>query len=314
MITVVVLNPAVDKTFFIDNFNAGGNYRVKCGNIVKSAGGKGINVSRVASILGEKVCAIGFKAGNSGDWLESQLADLGVDTCFIAVEGESRTTVNIIDRSQKTETEVIESGPLVKGIELDKFFDVYKQLLYKTKVLVCTGGLSEGVPEDIYKKLIDMARPFGIKSILDAGNEALREGIKAKPALVKPNLRELSEYTGKEIKSTDDALHSCRHMLSEGAGIVVASLGKEGALLAVNDVILHSEPPRLETVNAIGSGDSMVAGFAVSILRDYPLAEAFRLGMACAAANTRFMEVGLISSQLVDKYSKEITITDYSSK
>jgi len=62
MITTISLSPAVDKIIFIDNFEAGKLFRVQ--NAIKSAGGKGINVARVASILGEKVAAIGFKAAS----------------------------------------------------------------------------------------------------------------------------------------------------------------------------------------------------------------------------------------------------------
>jgi 1-phosphofructokinase/tagatose 6-phosphate kinase len=308
MITVVVLNPAVDKTFFVSNFYAGGHYRIKNENIVKSAGGKGINVSRVAAILGEKVTAVGFKAGDTGEWLESQLSCLGVDTRFITVGGQSRTTINIIDKSSGTETEVIEKGPEIQGFELDKFLDAFKQTIHNTRVLVCTGGLPEGIPADIYRTLIEIARPYGIKTILDASNEVLKEGIKAQPDLVKPNLRELSKYTGRELKSTEDILQSCRNMIDQGARIVVASLGREGALMVTGDTVLHSKPPEVEAVNAIGSGDSMIAGFAASMLRGYPLTEAFKLGMACGVANTQFMEVGLIDSELVEKYAQRITV------
>lgn len=309
MITVVVLNPAVDKTFFVSNFNAGGHYRIRNENIVKSAGGKGINVSRVAAILGEKVTAVGFKAGDTGNWLESQLACTGVGTGFITVEGESRTTINIIDKSSRTETEVIEKGPKIQGFQLDKFMDAFKNIIKKTKVLVCTGGLPEGIPDNIYRTLIDLAKPYGIKTILDASNEVLKEGIKAGPDLVKPNLRELSKYTGRELKSMDDILGSCRKIVNEGARIAVASLGKDGALLVTADTVLHSKPPKVDAVNAIGSGDSMIAGFAASILRGYPLTEALKLGMACGTANTQFMEVGLISRQLVEKYTHEIDVS-----
>ena len=112
MITAVVLSPAIDKIYFIDNFRSGGLFRVN--SVIKSAGGKGINVARVSSILGEKVKAIGFKAGDSGEWLESKLTDIGVETRFIHVDGESRTNNNIVDRSRNMETEILESGPNIQ--------------------------------------------------------------------------------------------------------------------------------------------------------------------------------------------------------
>jgi 1-phosphofructokinase/tagatose 6-phosphate kinase len=307
MITVIALNPAVDKTFFIDGFEAGRHYRVRK-NIVKSAGGKGINVSRVASILGEKVTAVGFKAGETGRWLESELQTMGADVKFIPVEGESRTTINIIDKSSNLETEVIEPGPFVNEHDLDRFMDIYKKLLQNTKILICTGGLPEGVPSDIYRVLIEMAKPFGIITILDAANDVLSEGIKAKPHLVKPNLRELLDYTGKELNGIDDIMNSCRHIVAEGVRTTVASLGGDGALLAENDLCLYSRAPVVEAVNTIGCGDSMIAGFAVGFRRGYTMEESLKLAMACAVSNTQFMEVGLVSMEMVGKYMEEISI------
>jgi len=45
MITSVALNPAVDKIYFVDNFEPGRMYRVR--QMVKTAGGKGVNVARL---------------------------------------------------------------------------------------------------------------------------------------------------------------------------------------------------------------------------------------------------------------------------
>lgn len=307
MITVVALNPAVDKTFFIDGFEAGGHYRVR-GNIVKSAGGKGINVSRVASILGEKVTTVGFRAGETGRWLESELKSMGTDVKLINVEGESRTTINIIDKSRKLETEVIEPGPFISGHDFDGFLDIYKKLLHKTKILICTGGLPEGIPSNIYRTLIEMAKPFGIITLLDAVDDVLAEGIKAKPSMIKPNLRELLDYTGKELDSIDDIMNSCRNIESEGVGTTVASLGREGALLVGNNLCLYSKAPVVDAVNTIGCGDSMIAGFAVGYLRGYTISESLKLAMACAVSNTQFMEVGMVSLEMVAKYMNQINI------
>lgn len=306
MITSIVLNPAVDKIYFVDGFEPGKLYRV--GNVVKSAGGKGINVARVASILGEDVSTIGFKGGETGDWLEAKLRELHVNTEFIPVESDSRTNNNIIDRVNRTETEVLETGPLITSADVAVFLELYKNKLKQTKILVCSGGLPNGIPADFYRTLIEMARPYAIKVILDASNEVLEEGIKAKPYMVKPNLRELSEYVDRQLSGVEDVIGACEDILSMGVDIVVASLGKDGAVLAAKDMILHAKVPEVDAVNTIGSGDSMVAGFAAALTRGYPPEEMFKLGMACATVNTLFMEIGYIEKDLVEKYKNLIDI------
>lgn len=306
MITALSLSPAVDKIYFVDNFKAGNLHRVR--NTVKSAGGKGINVARVSSILGEKVTSLGFKAGDTGEWLEAQLRKLGVKTGFIDVEGESRTNNNIIDRLNNTETEVLEIGPCIKQEDVERFLVTYKTILSKTKVLVCSGGLPEGVPVDFYKTLIEIARPYNVKVILDTSNDILVEGIKACPYMIKPNLRELSRYMDKQLDSIDDIVEACRYINNQGVELVLASLGKDGALLVSNDMVLHAQVPQIEAINTIGSGDSTVAGCAVGILRGCTHEQMLRLGMACAVANTQFVEIGVVSTELVNKFSKEIII------
>lgn len=306
MITTLSLSPAVDKIYFVDGFETGKLYRVR--EIVKSAGGKGINVSRVASLLGERVTSIGFKAGDTGEWLEAQLKASGVHAEFIEVPGESRTNNNIIDRLNNAETEVLEIGPYISEDYLSRFLEVFKRVLVNTKVLVCSGGMPEGVPADFYRKLIDIAKQHGVKTVLDTSNEMLEEGIKAKPDIVKPNKRELSKYVSRQLNGINEIIEACRCIISDGVKIVTASLGGEGAILVTEDSALYAKPPEVDVVNTIGSGDSMVAGLAAGMARGYSLEEMFRLGMASAVANTQFREIGVVNGELVEKYLKEIKI------
>ncbi|NLD46056.1 MAG: 1-phosphofructokinase family hexose kinase, partial [Clostridiaceae bacterium] len=202
MITTIVLNPAVDKIYFVDNFEAGGLYRID--DTLISAGGKGINVARVARILGESVAALGFKAGQTGTWLENQLLMLGVETDLIEVEGESRTNNNIIDRTRNTETEVLEVGPSIFPENLDRFIEIYERKLKTSDLVILSGGLPQRVSCDIYRTMIEIARPYGVKTILDASGEVLRLGMEARPYMIKPNLRELCTLVNRELKDIGD--------------------------------------------------------------------------------------------------------------
>jgi len=308
MITTVVLNPAVDKIYFADNFHAGGLFRIK--ETITSAGGKGINVSRVIRALGEEVLAIGFKGGHTGEWLVEQLRELGAMTGFIEVEGESRTNNNIIDRVNGTETEVLEMGPLITGRDIEEFFSVYKRALKKTKILVCSGGLPAGVGEDIYKTLILEAKKQNTKVILDASGEVLKQGIEAKPYLIKPNLRELGCLVNRELKEISEVLEACRCIQKEGVELVLASLGEKGAVLASKDRAFRVHIPSIKAVNTIGCGDSMVAGFAVALSKGLELKEALRLSSACGVNNAQYQGIGVVKKDEVYKLINEIRIEE----
>jgi 1-phosphofructokinase/tagatose 6-phosphate kinase len=306
MITVIALNPALDKVYFVDGFKAGSMFRVK--NIIKSPGGKGINVSRVLAILGANVHASGFVAGDTGKWICDSLTDYGIESSFIRVEGETRTNINIIDKVGMTETEVLEFGPYIRESDLGAFLTDFKNVLKKTKVLVCTGGLPEGIPADFYKILIDMAKSLGIITILDASGDALIEGIKSGPDFIKPNIRELSQAIGKSINGKEDTINACNDILNMGVGSVIASMGAEGALMVDKSCKIHIKPPQIRVVNAVGSGDSMTAGVALSIINGYSKEDMMRLGTACAVSNTQFMEIGMVCSESIQLYMKDCEI------
>lgn len=61
MITTVTLNTSVDKLYLVEKLEDYTVMRVK--KVSNTAGGKGLNVSKVAYLLGEKVSALGFAAG-----------------------------------------------------------------------------------------------------------------------------------------------------------------------------------------------------------------------------------------------------------
>lgn len=50
--------------------------------------------------------------------------------------------------------------------------------------------------------------------------------------------------------------------------------------------------PRIDAVNTVGCGDSMIAGFAVGKSRDLSMEETIRLASAVSAANAMRMESG----------------------
>ncbi|MET3287571.1 UNVERIFIED_CONTAM: fructose-1-phosphate kinase PfkB-like protein [Brevibacillus sp. OAP136] len=65
MIVTVTLNAAIDKTYVLSSFTTGALHRPQ--QVLSLAGGKGINVARVARTLGIEVTATGFYC-----WLQRQ--------------------------------------------------------------------------------------------------------------------------------------------------------------------------------------------------------------------------------------------------
>lgn len=66
MILTITMNPAIDKIYIVNNYKLGEVHRPS--KTIASPGGKGLNVSRVAMLMGEKVAATGFLGGANGEY------------------------------------------------------------------------------------------------------------------------------------------------------------------------------------------------------------------------------------------------------
>jgi 1-phosphofructokinase/tagatose 6-phosphate kinase len=199
---------------------------------------------------------------------------------------------------------------LITEDNVKNLFSIYRRALKNTKVVVCSGGLPEGIGNDIYKRLIIEAKKYDIKVILDASGEVLKQGIEAKPYLIKPNLRELQSLVNRELKEISDVLEACKTVQRDGVAIVVASLGEKGAVVVTKDRTFRVYVPWVEVANTIGSGDSMVAGFAVALSRGLEVEEALSLGSACGVNNAQYAEIGIVNRDEVNKLIREVQIEE----
>ena len=108
MILTVTANAAIDKRYIVRGLQVGEVNRVQ--SVEMSAGGKGLNVARVAHIAGEEVLATGFLGGHSGEFIQETIKAEGVKDDFVWCDGETRSCVNIWDDDRKVQTEILEPG------------------------------------------------------------------------------------------------------------------------------------------------------------------------------------------------------------
>lgn len=289
MITTVTLNVAVDKLYLVERFDTGEVTRVKECNA--TAGGKGLNVARVASILGEEVVATGFVGGHSGKYVEELLNQGGICNDFVHVDGETRTCINIIDRTG-TSTELLEPGVTVTERDIGEFIEKFQIVTRGSSVVVLSGSLPRGCSPELYARLIALAKDGGKRVILDTSGEALKAGLKACPTMIKPNRDEIRGLLGVDVNSREDAAAAAKKLHEGGIPYVAVSMGKHGAIVACRDGVYEGNPPEVPVVNTVGCGDSMVAAFAVGMSRGYDVAEALQFALAVSSANAMCKQTG----------------------
>lgn len=308
MITVLTMNPSIDRSYVLNDFITGKVQRAK--SVIATAGGKGLNVSRVANCLGGKVCCLGFLGDFTGDFIKKEIEAEGLINHFTSIQGTTRICMNFRDKNGIS-TEVLEGGPEITPEEINQFEQELHKALRNTKILVASGSLAQGLPKDYYGKIAKICSKNNIKFILDSSGESLRLAIKDRPFLIKPNEEELKYLTGVSVKTDEDVFLASSKVLEMGAENVCVSLGKRGMMLNGSLGRFIVNIPTVEAVNTVGCGDSLVAGLAYALHEDYNILNMFKFANGCGISNALHKGVGQIEPMQVEKFSKQVTVVPY---
>ena len=311
MILTVTPNAAVDKTYHVEGFRLDVVNRPT--QTLTVAGGKGINVARVYQTLGGRALATGFLGGNQGRIVADALEQEGIPAAMVRVQGETRLCIAAIDSTTGTQTEINESGPEVSDEEIRKLFDRVTRLLSQEtfSFVVLSGSLPPGAPTTLYAELIDLARTHKTPVALDTSGEPLREGLKARPWMVKPNQPELEAVLGRPLPGRHEALQAAQELLLSGIEVAVLTSGAAGALLVNAAGAWFATPPPIEFASAVASGDSFLAAFLWQWTAGSPSADsasALRLATGAGAANAAVIGAGFCTRESIVRLAQRTEV------
>lgn len=307
MILVLNLNASLDKRYEVTDMVKGEVTRAK--QVQNTPGGKGIHVANVVTILNEECIATGLLGGKTGEFINEKLDEYKIKHDFIKINGETRSCLAIIS-DDLVQTEILEPGPEVSESEQSDFLHKYIELIENADIVVASGSVPRNVPSNFYRKLTEMANSQGKIFLLDTSGELLREGIKGKPYFIKPNRDEIEALTGRKITTIEDAIEEIKRFQSQGVEFVVISLGVDGSVAGVNGKFYKVNIPKVKAVNPVGSGDSYVAGVAISIQRGYTIEETLKFASACGTANAMEEESGFVTESVVNELINKITVEE----
>ncbi|HVC35101.1 MAG TPA: 1-phosphofructokinase [Chloroflexota bacterium] len=307
MIVTLTLNPAVDKTIRMPQIATGEVNRVQ--ESLLDPGGKGINVTRLADRLGWPSIAFGFLGGEIGEIVERSLQKEGVQSHFVQVPGQTRLNVTIFDESTGRGTSFYDRGPEVSIERINHLTAQVRPWLLVKPVLVLAGSLPLGAPDDVYADYIALAHSAGAKTMLDTTGEPLRLGVRSHPYLVKPNVAEAEQLVGRPLTDLSSVVGAAQEIHAMGAAVVVISMGAQGAICLQDDTVWHAIPPRIVRRSTVGSGDSMVAGLAISIARGEDISTGLRLGTAAGAATAMVPGTALGDAADIARLMPQVRVT-----
>jgi 1-phosphofructokinase/tagatose 6-phosphate kinase len=309
VIITVTLNAAIDKTLEVPNFRLGRRHRSVEQRTM--AGGKGVNVARAIKRLGQPVVATGFAGGGTGTRIVEQLTDESILNDFVRIREESRTNTAVLDPTTGEQTEINEPGPEVAPAEVELFVDKLLYLAQGAQMVVFAGSLPRGIDVGLYADLVRELRRLGVTTVLDTDGDALRQAVRAEPAVISPNVEEAEELVGHEFNDDEDRTVAIGEMVELGAREAIMTV-PDGCFAQVEEdggaqlYRVRIEP--LEPRAAVGSGDAFLAGYLAARYTGSPPAECLRFGVACGAESTQHLGAGLLQARDVERLAAEVSV------
>jgi 1-phosphofructokinase family hexose kinase len=313
VIVTVTLNAAQDRTVSVPNFHMGGRNRAI--ESLTLPGGKGVNVARALRRLGQPVIATGLAGGRAGTYIIEGLTAEGVLNDFVRIGEESRTSTAVIDPTSAQQTEINEVGPVVAAAELSILYEKLSYLSSGGQVFVIAGSLPSGVPQEIYRDIVELLRKRGIFTVIDAAGPPFKRAVAAHPDLVSPNIREAEEIVGYEFNDDSD---------SAAGAATLCEMGAQGALIhgyngCVARLVPHGERSHRTyraafsartAVSTVGSGDSFLAGFLSAWIQKAPPEQALAQAVAAGAANTLQLGAGVFDLEDMEAFMRQVEVVE----
>lgn len=275
MIVTLTPNPSIDRTIAVDRLQPGEVNRARSVRI--DPGGKGVNVSRALLANGVDTLAVLPLGGPDGTLLSTLLDDAGLAHAAVGIAGNTRTNVAIVDPSGVT-TKVNEPGPELAPGEVAA---LRAAIPTESEWVVLCGSLPRGTDTSLFT---DVVASYPGRVAVDTSGPALAAAVAAHPHLIKPNLEEMEELVGRRLLTLTDVADAGRELVEGGVGMIVTSLGADGALLTTADGQWFSSAAVTAPRSTVGAGDCLLAGVLSALAEGADPAAALDRGVAWGAA------------------------------
>lgn len=307
MIATVTLNPAIDQTVKVHNFEP--NVVNRGQSMQFDPGGKGVNVASFLVDAGHQVSVTGFLGEENTQIFERLFARKKMVDHFVRIPGRTRTGVKIVDPAQQQTTDINMPGQAPPEEAVDELLETLDGLVECCQWFVLTGSLPPGVPTDLYATLITRLRASGKRTALDTSRDGLRAGVPAGPTILKPNREELQQIVGRTLTdhaAIDEAARTLRK--EHGIDIVVVSLGAEGALFVDGETSVLAVPPAVTVESTVGAGDAMVAGLVAGQSEGLSLSDCAQLSTAFSLGAITRIGASLPPSDELGRYREQVSV------
>jgi len=263
-------------------------------------GGQGFWVARMIARLGVEPILTAPVGGETGQVLQSLLSSSDMQVGLASIQSDSPAYIH--DRRDGERVEIVETpSPSLTRHELDDLYSKTLEAAVATGICVITGRVTGGgIPVDFYQRLGADLEAMSIQAIADMHGEDLDAYLEGgKLDLLKVSREDLESDGVLDGDSEAATWAVVDDLLTKGANAVVVSGAGDTSLAAKGEERFKVSQPQLEAVDHRGSGDSMTAGLAVSMVNEQDLAEGLKLASAAGAANVVRHGLGNADADLI---------------
>ena len=305
-IVTITFNPCIDKSAAVAQLIP--EKKLSCSEPNFEPGGGGINVARAIKKLGGEAVAIYPAGGYTGNFFNELLGKEKIPSIIIEVENPLRENVIVFEESSNNQFRFGFPGAKLLQHEWKQCIEAIDKIA-GAEFLVASGSLPEGVPDDIFGRLATISKKKNLKLVVDTSKAALKHAASEGVYMLKPNLSELSSLLGRKELSLDEVATAGQEIIAKKfCELLLVSLGEKGAMLFTKDKQLMASSPKVERKSSVGAGDSMVAGFVLSLSQGKLFEEALRYGVACGTAATMNSGTELCNKKDADTLFQKIVI------
>ena len=308
MITALLLNPCIDRTVFIDGFLYGEMNRIVEAENIPS--GKGVNVAYAAKKLGEDAHLVLFGT-KEADPVQKRMESLGITSEKLGVFDSIRVNTKLNNMHDNVVTEINEKGAPVTHEQIEEIIKMSVEAAKKSDFFVLTGSMPKGCESALYGEImakIKLTAPE-CKLVLDAEGEVFKKALAQNPYIIKPNKYEIEMYCGKKLETNEALAAEGMKLHKGGAEYVIISLGGDGALICCAEGAFAAKPPKIDVLNTVGAGDSMLASTILAVKNGDSAPDILKKAIAAGSSAATCSMTELISIETYERLKEEVQVS-----
>ena len=271
LVTRIPRLPEAGETLAAEGFAAG-------------PGGKGANQAVAAARCG---AGVAFVTRVGDDAFGRQLLDgyraVGIDTRHAVVVPEAATGTATILVEPSGENRILVAAGANAALTADAVAAAADVLRGAALVV-----LQLEVPIEAVSRAIAICAEADVAVLLNPApaGRGLDLGQVCRARFVVPNRGELALLTGLPVGTRDEVAAAAQALIARGTGVVIVTLGGEGALIVDAAAARHVPAPNVEVHDTTGAGDAFIGAFAASWVAARDVDAAVDAAVAYAADTT----------------------------